>query len=55
MIKPKNETEDLLPPITKNWETAINRTHTEIEETFQFKLINSRETFDFQTPIPIDR
>ena len=37
MIKPKNETEDLLLSITKNCETLIEQTHTKPEETLEFK------------------
>ena len=33
MIRPKNETEDLLLSIAKNRETLIHQTHTKPEET----------------------
>ena len=36
MIKPKNETEDLLLSITKNCETLIEQTHIKFEETLEF-------------------
>ena len=49
MIKPKNEIEDLLPSITKNCETLIEQTHTKPQETLEFNLNRSRETFHFQT------
>ena len=51
MIKPKNETEDLLLSITKNCETLMEQTHRKPEETFEFKIFKPRETFHFKTPI----
>ena len=45
MIKPKNETEDLLLSITKNCETLIEQTHRKPEETLEFKMIQSRKHF----------
>ena len=53
MIRPKNETEDLLLSITKNCETLIEQTHRKAEETLEFKLSKSRETFHFSQPIQI--
>ena len=51
MITPKNETEDLLPSITKNCETLIEQTHRKAEETLEFKMTKPRETFHFKQPI----
>ena len=51
MIRPKNETEDLLLSITKNCETLIDQTHRKPEETLEFKMIKPRETFHFNPPI----
>ena len=51
MIRPKNETEDLLLSITKNCETLIEQTHTKPQETLEFKMIKPRETFHFKSPI----
>ena len=51
MIRPKNETEDLLLSITKNCETIIEQTHTKPQETLEFKITKSRETFHFKLPI----
>ena len=51
MIKPKNETEDLLLSITKSCETLIEQTHRKPEETLEFKMLKSRETFHFNPPI----
>ena len=53
MIRPKNETEDLLLSITKNCETLIEQTHRKAEETLEFKMNKSRETFHFKPPIQI--
>ena len=51
MIRPKNETEDLLLSITKICETLIERTHRKAEETLEFKMTKPRETFHFNPPI----
>ena len=53
MIRPKNETEDLLLSITKNCETLIDQTHRKAEETLDFKMIKPRETFHFKPPIQV--
>ena len=53
MIRPKNQTEDLLLSITKNCETLIEQTHRRPEETLEFKMNKSRETFHFKPPIQI--
>ena len=53
MIQPKNETEGLLLPITKNCETLIEQTHRKSEETLELKMKKSRETFHFSQPIQI--
>ena len=53
MIRPKNETEDLLLSITKNCETLIEHTHRKAEETLEFKMNKSRETFHFNPPIQV--
>ena len=53
MIRPKNETEDLLLSITKNCETLIEQTQRKAEETLEFKMNKSRETFHFKPPFQI--
>ena len=53
MIRPKNETEDLLLSITKNCEKLIEQTHRKAEETLEFKMSKSKETFHFSQPIQI--
>ena len=53
MIQRKIETEDLLLSITKICETLIEQTHRKAEETLEFKMKKSRETFNFSPPIPI--
>ena len=52
MIRPKNETEDLLLSIIKNCETLIDQTHRKAE-TLDFKMTKPRETFHFNPPIQI--
>ena len=53
MIRPKNQTEDLLLSITENFETLFEQTHRRPEETLEFKMIKPRETFHFKPPIQI--
>ena len=53
MIQPKNETEGLLLSITKNCETLSEQTHKKAEETLEFKFAESKKTFHFKPPIPI--
>ena len=53
MIRPKNQTEDLLLSITKNCETLIEQTLTKPQETHEFKMVKPRETFHFKPPIQI--
>ena len=53
MIRPKNETENLLLCITKNCETLIEQTHRKAEETLEFKMNKPRETFHFKPPIQV--
>ena len=54
MIRPKNETEDLLLSITKNCETIIDQTHGKAEDILEFKMIQPRETFHFKPPIQVE-
>ena len=54
MIKPKNETEDLLLSITKNCEMINKQTHRKPEEILGFKMTKPKETFHFKPPIPIE-
>ena len=53
MIRPRNETEDLLLSITKNCETLIEQIHRKAEETLEFKKIKPRETFHFKPPFHV--
>ena len=53
MIRPKNQTEDLLLSITKNCQTLTKQTHRKAEETLEFKMIKQREIFHFKPPIQI--
>ena len=43
MIRPKNETENLLIAITKNCETLTEQTHRKAEETLEFKMIKPKK------------
>ena len=54
MIRPKNETEDLLLSITTNCETLIEQTHTKPQETLEFKMIKIGQIFHFNPPIQIN-
>ena len=54
MIRPKNETEDLLLSITKNCETLVEQNHTKPQETLEFKMIKQRQTFHFNASIQIN-
>ena len=53
MIRPKNQTEDLLLSKTKNCQTLIKQTHRKAEETLEYKMIKPREIFDFKPPIQV--
>ena len=53
MIRPKNQTQDLLLSITEICETLIHQTHRKAEETLEFKMIQSKQTFHFKSPLQI--
>ena len=53
MIRPKNETEDLLLSITKNCETLIEQIHKRPEETLEFKMTKRRETFHINPTVEV--
>ena len=55
MIRPEDQTEDLLLSITKNCETLYEQTHRKPEETLEFKMIQPREIFHFTPPVQIKR
>ena len=50
MFRPADKTEDLLLSLTKNCETLIKQTHTKPQETLEFTLNKSRQTFSFKPP-----
>ena len=54
MIWSINETEGLLPSLTKNCETLIKQTLRRAEETVEFKISKPRESFSFKPPIQIE-
>ena len=45
LIRPKNDTKDLLLSITENCETVIKQTYRETEETVEFKLNKQKKYF----------
>ena len=51
MIQQKNETEELLLSITKCCQTFIEQTRRKPEETLEFKIFKTIETFHFNPPI----
>ena len=51
MVRPKNETKDLLLSTTKNCETLVHQIHTKPGETLEFKMNKPREIFHFKPPI----
>ena len=53
MIRPKNETEDLLLSLTKNCQTFMEQTHRKEVETWEFKMARPKETFHFRPPVQI--
>ena len=54
MIRPKNETEDLLLSLTEICGTISKQTHTKAQESLELKMIHPRETFSFRPSISID-
>ena len=53
---PKNRFEDLLLSIAENRQTLVIQTQTKPEETFEFQVNKSKETFSFiNTPLEIER
>ena len=53
MIRPKNETEDLLLSITKNCQTLVDQTYKRPEETLEFKMVKPTETFYLKPSIQV--
>ena len=54
MIRPNNETEDLLLSITNYCEMLIKQTHTKAQETLELKMIKPKGTFHFSPPIQVE-
>ena len=44
-VQPENKTEQLFLPITKNCGRLVKQTYTKSQETLEFKITKSRETF----------
>ena len=45
MIRPRNETDDLILSITKNCETIIKQTHTKAQEALESNLPLQKKLF----------
>ena len=54
MIRPKNDTEDLLVSITKNCEKLVKQTHRKAEENLELKLAKPRGIIHFNPPLSIE-
>ena len=54
MIRHKIETEDLVLSITKKCETLFKQTHARLQETLEYNLSQSKQTFQFNPPISIN-
>ena len=52
-IIPKNEIEDLLLSIVKNCKMLIDQTHRKAEETLEFKMNRSKQTFHLNPSIQV--
>jgi len=53
MIRPKNETEDMLLSITKNCDMLIEQTKSRHQKTLEFKMNKPNETFHFNPSFQI--
>ena len=53
MIRPKNETEDLLLSLTENCEKLVIKIHTKTQETLEYKMVKPREIFRFSPPVEV--
>ena len=51
MIRPENQTQDLLLSLTVKCEMLIEQTDRKAEETMEFKITTPRETFSFKPSI----
>ena len=51
MIRPKNETEDLLLSKTKKCQTLFEQTQTKPEDFLEVKMIKPRGTLHFNPPV----
>ena len=54
MVRPKNETEDLLLSITKNCEILNEQTPRKAEETLELKKTKPKKTLHFNPLIQIE-
>ena len=51
MVRPENQTEDLIISISKRCEMLIKQTHRKAPETHEFKVAKPRETFSFKSSV----
>ena len=54
MIRPENETKDLILSITRNCETLFKQTHKEPPAKLDYKLTKPRETHSFKLSVSIE-
>ena len=54
MIRPKNQTEDLIFSKTKICGTLIKQTHKTPQEVLEFKTTKPKEIFHFNPPVQIE-
>ena len=54
MLRPKNETEDIIFSKTMNCKAVIKRTHTRPKETLDLEPTQPKEFFSKTTPISIE-
>ena len=55
MLRPKNETEDLILSITKICETLIKQTHRKPEQTLDFDMTKPGENFHCSPPLEVKK
>ena len=53
MVTTKNETENLILSITRNCERLIEQSHTNLQETLEFKFTQPMETVSFRPSVTL--
>ena len=54
MIRPKNQTEDLIVSLSENCKTLIQQIHTKSQEKLGYKLTKPKELFSSEPSISLD-